>query len=263
VVDNLSRGRVGLSFASGFHPNDFTFAPDAYPRRRDLMFEKIEVLRRLWRGERVRVPGGAGNEIDVEIFPKPIQPEVPIWITCANSPNTFELTGAIGANVLTSLIGLTVDVLAERIEVYRRSRAAHGHDPATGQVAVMLHTFVGDDLGRVKDKVRRPFCSYLRSHTELLTSLAKSLHHSFDEGSFAREDLEDLLEMEFERYFATGSLLGTPESCLAMVRRLADIGVDEACCLLDFGVDVPAVMDSLTHLDELRRRAGREALVAG
>ena len=262
VVDNLSRGRAGISVASGFHPNDFTFAPDAYAGRRDLMFEKIETLRRLWRGEPVRVLGGAGNEIEVEIFPKPVQRELPIWVTCSNSPSTFELTGAIGANVLTSLIGLTLDALADRIAVYRKSLADHGHDPAKGQVAVMLHTFVGDDLGAVKDKVRRPFCSYLRSHTELLTSLAKSLHQSFDEASFSKEDLEDLLEMEFERYFASGSLLGTPESCLSMVRRMAEIGVDEACCLLDFGVDVPAVMDSLTHLDELRRRAGREALAA-
>jgi natural product biosynthesis luciferase-like monooxygenase protein len=263
VVDNLSRGRVGLSFASGFHPNDFTFAPDAYARRRDIMFEKIDTLRRLWRGEPIKVPGGAGNEIEIEIFPRPVQKEVPIWVTCANSPNTFELTGAIGANVLTSLIGLTVDALADRIAVYRKSRAEHGHDPATGEVAVMLHTFVGDDLARVKDRTRGPFCDYLRSHTELLTSLAKSLHHSFDEASFSKDDLEELLEMEFERYFASGSLLGTPESCLAMVRRLAEVGVDEACCLLDFGVDVPAVMDSLTHLDELRRRTGQEALVAG
>jgi phthiocerol/phenolphthiocerol synthesis type-I polyketide synthase D len=128
---------------------------------------------------------------------------------------------------------------------------------------VMLHTFVGDDLARVKAKVRRPFCDYLRSHTELLTSLAKSLHQSFDEASFSKDDLEELLEMEFERYFASGSLLGTPESCLAMVRRLAEIGVDEAGCLLDFGVDVPSVMDSLSHLDDLRRRAAQEALVAG
>jgi len=31
--------------------------------------------------------------------------------------------------------------------------------------------------------------------------------------------------MEFERYFASGSLLGTPESCRTMVQRLREIGV--------------------------------------
>ncbi|HZF09074.1 MAG TPA: MupA/Atu3671 family FMN-dependent luciferase-like monooxygenase [Thermoanaerobaculia bacterium] len=263
VVDNLSRGRAGLSFASGFHPNDFTFAPESYARRRDEMFEKIATLRRLWHGERVRVPGGAGNEIEVEIFPKPVQREVPLWITCANNPQTFEQTGEIGANVLTSLIGLTTDALAERIALYRTSRARHGHDPETGQVAVMLHTFVGTDLEIVKEKVRGPFCNYLRSHTELLTSLARSLHQSFDDQSFAKEDLEELLQMEFERYFASGSLLGTPESCRAMVQRLREIGVDELGCLLDFGVDVPSIMASLEHLNELRRLSAREVVIAG
>jgi phthiocerol/phenolphthiocerol synthesis type-I polyketide synthase E len=262
VVDNLSRGRAGIAFASGFHPNDFVFSPASYPDRRAVMFDRIETVRRLWRGERVTVRGGAGNEIEVEIFPKPVQPELPVWITCANTPATFEDTGRIGANVLTSLIGLTPEVLADRIALYRDSRAKAGLDPRTGQVAVMLHTFVGDDLAAVKEKVRAPFCDYLRSHTELLTSLARSLHHSFDEGSFAKEDLEELLMMEFERYFASGSLLGTPESCLAMVHRLRAIGVDEVCCLLDFGVDVPSVMDSLSHLATLRRLAAREAVAA-
>jgi phthiocerol/phenolphthiocerol synthesis type-I polyketide synthase E len=263
IVDNLSRGRAGIAFASGFHPNDFVFSPASYPDRRALMFDRIETVRRLWRGEAVTVKGGAGNEIAVEIFPKPVSPELPVWITCANTPATFEDTGRIGANVLTSLIGLTPEVLADRIALYRDSRAKAGLDPRQGQVAVMLHTFVGDDLAAVKEKVRAPFCDYLRSHTELLTSLARSLHHSFDEGSFAKEDLEELLMMEFERYFASGSLLGTPESCLAMVHRLRAIGVDEVCCLLDFGVDVPSVMDSLRHLATLRRLAAREAVAAG
>jgi natural product biosynthesis luciferase-like monooxygenase protein len=226
------------------------------------MFERIETLRRLWRGEKITTRGGAGNEIEVEIFPKPVQREMPIWVTCANNPQTFEDTGRIGANVLTSLIGLTPEILAERIALYRASRARHGHDPATGEVALMIHTFVGKDLGAVKEKVRGPFCDYLRSHTELLTSMARSLYDTFDENSFSAEDLEELLMMEFERYFATGSLLGTPESCLGMVQKLRDIGVDEACCLLDFGVDVPSVMDSLEHLAELQRLSGQMALTA-
>ncbi|HWM89152.1 MAG TPA: MupA/Atu3671 family FMN-dependent luciferase-like monooxygenase [Thermoanaerobaculia bacterium] len=262
VVDNLSRGRVGLSFASGFHPNDFIFAPRDFPERRKVMFERIDVLRRLWRGEKVAFPDGGGGEVEVEIFPKPVQPEVPIWVTCANTPDTFITTGRIGANVLTSLIGMSLDKLRERIDLYRDSLARHGHDPGQGQVAVMIHTFVGADLERVKEKVRGPFCHYLRSHTELLSSISRSLHKGFDRGTVSPEDLEELLQMEFERYFHTGSLLGTPGKCLEMVRRLREVGVDEVGCLLDFGVDVPSVMESLSHLGELRCLAAQDATAA-
>ena len=51
MVDNLSQGRVGISFASGWHPNDFVFAPGNFEKRRELYYEGIETVRRLWRGE--------------------------------------------------------------------------------------------------------------------------------------------------------------------------------------------------------------------
>ena len=84
-------GRVGVSFASGWHPDDFVFAPEAYGRHRELMFEKIEEVRQLWRGESVAARGGAGNEIRVRLFPQPMQRELPIWIT---SSTTRRRTGA-------------------------------------------------------------------------------------------------------------------------------------------------------------------------
>ena len=62
VVDNLSNGRVGLSFASGWHANDFALAPENFERRRELMAEGIETVRALWRGESVPVRSGDGRD---------------------------------------------------------------------------------------------------------------------------------------------------------------------------------------------------------
>ncbi|MEW6738052.1 MAG: LLM class flavin-dependent oxidoreductase, partial [Acidobacteriota bacterium] len=44
VVDNLSQGRVAVSFASGWHPDDFVFSPDAYENRKEIMFRHIEII---------------------------------------------------------------------------------------------------------------------------------------------------------------------------------------------------------------------------
>ena len=41
----------------------------------------------------------------MRIFPPPVQPEPPIWITAAGSPDTFAMAGRIGANILTNLLG--------------------------------------------------------------------------------------------------------------------------------------------------------------
>jgi len=41
----------------------------------------------------VRACSGAGSEIDVRIVPRPVQPELPVWITAAGSEETFRAAG--------------------------------------------------------------------------------------------------------------------------------------------------------------------------
>src|SRR5262249_14412230 len=97
LVDNISQGRVGVAFASGWHADDFVFSPDSYADRKEKTFQGVELVKRLWRGEPAKVPGGAGNLVEVKIFPTPIQKELPIWITAAGTPDTFVKAGEIGA----------------------------------------------------------------------------------------------------------------------------------------------------------------------
>ncbi len=154
VVDNLSQGRVGVSFASGWHPDDFVFAPEAYGRHRELMFEKIEEVRQLWRGESIAAHGGAGNEIRVRLFPQPMQRELPIWITVVNNPETYRRAGEIGAGILTNLMGQTIEDLERNVAIYRRALADHGHDPRRGHVTLLIHTFVGSETEEVRERCR-------------------------------------------------------------------------------------------------------------
>ena len=95
-MDNLSRGRAGIAFAAGFHPNDFLFDPDAYAERREIMFERSETWAPLARRDR-QGPRRPGQHDRCQIFPKPVQPEMPIWVTRANNPQTFADTGRNGA----------------------------------------------------------------------------------------------------------------------------------------------------------------------
>jgi natural product biosynthesis luciferase-like monooxygenase protein/amino acid adenylation domain-containing protein len=254
VVDNLSRGRVGISFASGWHPDDFVFVPEAYGRHRELMFEKIEEVRRLWRGEDLRMRGGAGNELSVRLFPQPMQRELPVWVTVVNNPETYRRAGEIGAGILTNLMGQTVEDLARNVALYRRSLADHGHDPARGRVSVLLHTFVGSEAEAVRERARRPFCDYLKSSLDLLQKLVKSQGMGIDFERLSEDDKDYLLSSAYERYVRTSALIGTPDTCAPVVESLSDIGVDEIACFIDFGVEAESVLGGLPHLDELRER---------
>lgn len=258
LLDNLSGGRVGISFASGWHPVDFTLAPGAYEERRRILFEGIETVRRLWREGKARVPGVDGGEVEITLMPRPLRPELPVWLTSSGTLETWTKAGEIGANVLCALQGDPADEVARRIGLYRQARREHGHDPRAGRVTVMLHTFVGPDLAAARETVRGPLTSYLRTFLAQGKSLdGKAL--GVDPATLSERDLDDLAGAVFERFFEERSLLGTPDKCAAMAEVLRRAGVDEIACLVDFGLDADTVFGGLEHLLTVKREVERAA----
>jgi natural product biosynthesis luciferase-like monooxygenase protein len=264
-VDNLSGGRVAVSFGAGWNVDDFVFFPERYAKRQRVMYEQIEAVRRLWRGEPLTLVNSSGREVSVNIYPKPVQPELPVWVTSSGNTETFASAGAIGANLLTHLIGQDLHTLAEKIGRYRKAREEGGFDPSGGVVSLMLHTFVGSDIEAVRAKVRGPFREYLRSAVSLEQKAAIgggviSGGHKIAPGDINEAHMDELLDLTFERYFQTASLLGTPDTCKSFVWRLKEIGVDEIACLIDFLDDYEAIMGSLERLDELRASFSEDSL---
>lgn len=263
VVDNLSNGRVGIAFASGWHPFDFVLSPGAYKGRKEQMFSDIRTIQKLWAGETVPFEGVGGHAAQVRVLPRPVQAELPTWVAIAMKPESWVRAGEIGANVLTAIVRQPLDVLAEKIRLYRRAREAHGHDPDAGLVTVMLHTFVGEDNDAVKRVVKEPMTRYFRGNIKQLGFQADLLAKgrgglgSFDPDNLTDADLDVIGAHAFERYFDDSLLCGTPDKCSDLITRLLEVGVGEVACLIDFGVSFDLVMESLTHLNVLRERFSR------
>ncbi|WNG29291.1 amino acid adenylation domain-containing protein [Cystobacter fuscus] len=258
MIDNLSGGRAGVSFASGWHANDFVFAPDNYARRKEIMLRGIEAVRHLWRGGSVRRRNGEGQEVEISIRPRPVQAELPFWLTAAGSPDTFRLAGELGAHVLTNLMGQQLDSLAEKVALYREAWRQHGHGPGRGHVSLMIHTFVGSDAAEVRRTVREPLLRYFRGSVDIFSGFAASQGLMVDPRALTPGDMDTLLAHGLERYLEDGGLFGTPESCLPMIERVRKLDVDELACLVDFGAGTEATLGSLPHLDALRRRSQPE-----
>jgi amino acid adenylation domain-containing protein/natural product biosynthesis luciferase-like monooxygenase protein len=253
VVDNLSGGRAGVAITSGWHPRDFALAPDRFAARRQVMRDGIAALQALWSGAAIARTDGDGAPTEVRIYPAPVQPALPLWITAAGTPETFAYAGAIGANVLTHILGQTPDDVAANIARYRAARAAHGHDPARGRVTLMIHTFLGDDGDATVARAKEPFLRYMRAHLNLLQPLVHSAGLPVDLRSEA--DVDQVAEFAFERYARTAALLGTPASCVPLVRRLHAAGVDELACLVDWmpADDALAALPAIGQLRTLAR----------
>ncbi|HEX6344840.1 non-ribosomal peptide synthetase/type I polyketide synthase [Umezawaea sp.] len=264
VVDNLSGGRIGLCFASGWHSRDFALAPENYGRHREEVYTRLDTVRRLWSGESVEVTGGDGDPVDVRLYPGPVQPRPPMSIAVVGNPDSYRRAATEGLGVVTNLMSQTVEELAANIALYRRTREEAGLDPAAGRVVVLVHTYLGDDLDAVRAEAFEPFCGYLRSSLSLFGQVTNSLGVRIDLDNTAPEDVDFLLEQAYQRYCESRALIGTLDSSEKVMAGLLAAGVDEIASFVDFGVPADRVLAGLPALDALRRRysGGDRALSA-
>lgn len=263
VVDNISGGRVSMSFASGWQQNDFVFFPDRYEGRHSFMLEQIKEVSRLWRGEEVPFKGVGDRELLLKVYPEPVQSELPFWITGSGSEQTFADAGRCGANLLTHMFWQDGGELKRKIDIYRSALANNGFDPHSRKVAVMLHTYLGDDRQEALKKVEAPLKDYLRSSLHLLDTMLKSSgdeqgqltsigKYKMNNEEVPESVMEELLDIAFDRFANHVSLLGDVAQGKKILANLRTAGVDEVACLIDFGLAYDEVMKGLNYLEELR-----------
>ncbi len=267
VIDNLTNGRAGLAVASGWQPDDFVLRPEnTPPANKPAMFEQMDALRKLWRGEEVAFSKQDGSLHPVVTQPRPVSKELPLWVTTAGNPETWKEAGRNGCNVLTHLLGQSVEEVGEKIRLYHSALREAGHDPKDFKVTLMLHSFLAEDRDRAREIAREPMKDYLRSAAGLIKQYAwafpafkrpEGVDNAFqlDLGSLTGEELEGILDFAFQRYFEDSGLFGTVEDALDRVEQVKRIGVTEIACLIDYGIAPQTVLEGLKPLAEVLRRA--------
>ncbi|GAA3214912.1 MupA/Atu3671 family FMN-dependent luciferase-like monooxygenase [Dactylosporangium siamense] len=242
AVDQLSGGRVGVSFASGWHGRDFILSPHPHSERRRVMLEGIDTVRALWRGEERVFADASGNELAVTTRPRPVQPELPAWVTSGGSTGTFELAGTIGAGVLTHLVGQEPDDLRRNIAAYR---AAHTAGP--GHVTLMMHTYVLDGSARAAERAEAELARYLSASMRLDATDVAHPEAPTTYGAMSSADRSAVAALGVKRFLGAG-LICTAEEIPERLAAAAALGVDEVACLIDFGFDHTSILKSLDDL---------------
>ncbi len=270
MIDNLTNGRTGIAVASGWHPEDFVLRPENRPpHNKPAMFDTLDTLRRLWRGDAVEFDKGDGP-VPVRTLPRPVSDELNIWLTTAGNPETWRDAGRLGAHVLTHLLGQSVAEVADKIAIYHDALREGGRDPADHTVTLMLHSFVARDRDHARAVACGPMKDYLRAAAGLVKQYAwafpafkkpagASTPQDIDLSTLSEDEVEGILEHAFNRYFDDSGLFGTVEDCLERVEQLKAIGVTEIACLIDYGIGTEQVLEGLFPLAEVVRRANAGA----
>lgn len=253
VVDNLSGGRVDLALAPGWHVRDFVLKPENFTARFDILNEYRCELSSLWEGVECSRMDANGDTQKIVTYPRPVQGQLPLWLTTSQKEEAWRFAGTNGLNVLTALINFGPKDLEKRIRIYREARSAAGLDPAKGVVSLMLHTYLDQSDDVAIETVRVPLSDYLKSFVGQHQTSNTDKDAKVNAISAVGTDSDDFVDMVFSRYIKTSSLIGSPERAATILRTFKSMGVDEVACLVDFGVIGSDILKSLRLLSSLLR----------
>ncbi|MGY0063280.1 LLM class flavin-dependent oxidoreductase [Streptomyces sp. LZ34] len=171
TLDQLSRGRLELVVGKGAEAGHFDLFGLDEARQWDLQAEKYELLRRLWREEKVTWEGEFRPPLkDVTTVPRPYDGPPRVWHGSATSLNSPELAAKHGDPLFTANAIQPREAYAKLIRHYRERFEAYGHDPrqahvAAGSGGLLIADTVEQTIARYKDlyeeRVRQSFKPHL------------------------------------------------------------------------------------------------------
>ncbi len=149
TIDHLSGGRADLGLGAGWAFNEYGAYGIPFPsagERLDLLEESIQVVRGLLRDEATDFAGKHFTFTDARCEPKPVQPELPIWVGGSGEKRTLRIAAkyADGWNVPF----VSPETVAHKRSVLAEHCAAVGRDPAEIRTAVNVGLCPDDDALR-------------------------------------------------------------------------------------------------------------------
>jgi probable LLM family oxidoreductase len=141
AVDLISGGRAEITAGRGAYTESFPLFGHDLADYDELFSEKLDLLLRLNRNERVTWQGRHRPPLaNAGVYPRPVQPELPVWVAVGGTPASVERAGLHGLPLYFAVLGQP-ERFAPLADLYRRTGAA-GHDPASMRVGVTSHFYV-------------------------------------------------------------------------------------------------------------------------
>jgi probable LLM family oxidoreductase len=161
-VDLLSNGRAEIMAGRGSFVESFPLFGYDLDDYDELYAEKLELLLAL--REQVRVSWSGRHRpalVDAEVWPRPLQQPLPVWVAVGGSPQSVVRAGTLGLPLTIAIIGGQPARFAPLVELYRETAAKAGHDPAQTRVAINTHAFVGDTSAQADSAFAAPYLAMM------------------------------------------------------------------------------------------------------
>lgn len=143
-VDLLSGGRAEIMAGRGSFIESFPLFGYDLDDYDELYAEKLELLLAIRAGNPVNWSGKHRPALrDAEIYPRPVQDPLPIWVAVGGTPQSVVRAAALGLPLTLAIIGGGPARFKPLVELYERAWEVAEHDPADRRLAINTHAFVG------------------------------------------------------------------------------------------------------------------------
>jgi probable LLM family oxidoreductase len=140
TLDLISKGRAEMVVGRGSFIDAFPLFGYQLNDYDDLFAEKLQLLLLIQNNERVTWKGRFRAALDNQaIIPRPLQPQLPIWLGVGGTPESFVRAGKLGMPLMIAIIGGETHRFAPLVQLYRHAGASAGFRP--DQLKVGMHAF--------------------------------------------------------------------------------------------------------------------------
>ena len=209
TLDHLSGGRLMIGMGVGAYREEFeALNPDWKVHRGRLLAESVQALRHLFTAREATWYGEYYHFEDVEMYPKPLQDPLPIYIG-GNNPNAVERTALYAQGWMGA--GMPAEQLRGAVCRLRELAEANGRDPDTIDVAPQ-------------------FVACIASSHETALKLFRDSQMYNHLASLSKTTLKDQVQAGFD--FEEIDLIGTADEIIEKIERLREAGATHISGLL-------------------------------
>lgn len=167
TLDLISGGRAEIIVGRGSFIESFPLFGLNLQDYDELFSEKLDLLLKIRGNEVVNWSGKFRSALkNQEIYPRPLQPQLPIWLGVGGTPASFKRAGELGLPLMVAVIGGETHRFRPLIDLYRQSGEKAGH--SAEKLKVGLHS-----LGYVAKSTKEAVEDYYPGYAETFTRIGK------------------------------------------------------------------------------------------
>ncbi|HEX6511848.1 MAG TPA: LLM class flavin-dependent oxidoreductase [Chloroflexota bacterium] len=244
IIDILSRGRLTVGLGRGNRPLEFVGHGVRQERSRDYLEEGVEVLLQAWTQDRVDFHGKIWSFDGIPVHPKPlIKPHPPIAFA-VTSPASTQWIGHKGYAMLSSGLTTPLPALLSQRQAYEQALREGGHSQAAvdallARWVVSKHVYVAPTDAEAQTEAEGPERWYLDAFCRSMSPAGlKGLDEAVQRD--AEQAMKRISSHQWPDLLRDSLLVGSPETVRRKVQQLAEAGVGEVLCWMNFGGLDPA-----------------------